>query len=64
MTLTANSTAPEGDEALVDRFNAAWNAHDLDAAMALVSIDLITVQDGTSGPTDTCEAQSPPNSPT
>jgi uncharacterized protein (TIGR02246 family) len=27
--------------AVVDRFNAAWNAHDLDAALALISEDCV-----------------------
>jgi uncharacterized protein (TIGR02246 family) len=26
---------------VVDRFNAAWNAHDLDAALALTSVDCV-----------------------
>ena len=38
MTLTPTaSTTSE----IVDRFNAAWAAHDLDAALALISADCV-----------------------
>jgi hypothetical protein len=35
------SHAAEQVAAVVDRFNAAWNAHDLDAALALTSEDCV-----------------------
>lgn len=38
MTVTM---APDDVRALVDRFNAAWNDHDLDAAIALCSDDCV-----------------------
>jgi hypothetical protein len=36
---TVQSAAAVAD--VVDRFNAAWNAHDLDAAIALISADCV-----------------------
>lgn len=35
------STSEADVTAVVDRFNSAWNAHDLDAAVALVSDDCV-----------------------
>lgn len=39
--MTAASQIAESAAAVVGRFNAAWNAHDLDAALALTSADCV-----------------------
>ena len=38
---TASEAGVEAVAAVVDRFNAAWNAHDLAAAIALTSEDCV-----------------------
>jgi hypothetical protein len=38
---TGHAATQESTRVLVDRFNAAWNAHDLPAALALISDDCI-----------------------
>jgi ketosteroid isomerase-like protein len=39
--MTATTATDATIAAVVDRFNAAWNAHDLDAAIALTSEDCV-----------------------
>jgi ketosteroid isomerase-like protein len=41
MTTTASQVAAEPAAAVVGRFNAAWNDHDLAAALALTSADCV-----------------------
>lgn len=41
MTSATTGAMDDSVGAVVDRFNAAWNVHDLDAAVALVSDDVV-----------------------